>query len=104
MSTATVHWLRNYGAMKDDKLLRCVAEFQRGYGDAVNRVNQRNGSLDDNRAKCEYEARRRGLIDTNFMPAEGAQVFTEAKFCPECERKKPFHLDDYICRDCRGDS
>lgn len=98
--TPTTNWMRNYGAMGDNKLMRCVAEFQSGYGDAVQRVMTRGGSVEDNRTKCEYEARKRGLIDSNFI-AEDTKVKTEAKFCPECERKKPFWLDDYICIGCR---
>jgi hypothetical protein len=94
-------WLRNYGAMNDDKLLRTIKEFQSGYGTAITRVQDKGGDMDENRAKAEYEARRRGLIDDNFMPPEGTEVFTEARFCPECEKKKPFRLDDYICRLCR---
>lgn len=93
-------WMRNYNAMGDAKLMRCVKEFERGYGDAVARVEQRAGSIEDNRTKCEYVARRRGLIESNFV-ADDSNVKTEARFCPECERKKPFYLDDYICANCR---
>src|SRR3954447_2854810 len=93
-------WMRNYSAMKADKLARCVEEFRRGYGDAVNRVEARGGSVEDNQAKCEYEARKRGLIDTATATA-GTHAKTEPRFCPECERKNPFYLDDYICIKCR---
>jgi hypothetical protein len=98
--TPTTNWMRNYGAMADPKLRRCVTEFERGYGDAVNRVVQRGGSLEDNRTKCEYEARKRGMIETSYV-GEDTNVKTEARFCPECETKKPFYLDDYICVNCR---
>lgn len=93
-------WMRNYGAMGDAKLRRCVEEFRRGYGDAVNRVQQRGGSVEDNQAKCEYEARRKGLIDSTTTVAD-THAKTEPKFCPECERKRPFYVDDYICVTCR---
>lgn len=99
MSTTT--WMRNYSAMGDAKLMRCVREFAQGYGDAVSRVEQRGGSVEDNRAKCEYTARQRGLIDSMNAPVEGTSVKTEPRFCPECERKKPFYLDDYVCVNCR---
>jgi hypothetical protein len=98
--TTTTGWMRNYGAMGDAKLMRCVREFEQGYGDAVARVEQRGGSIDDNRAKCEYEARKKGLIDSTTIIAD-VHAKTEPKFCPECERKKPFYLDDYICVGCR---
>lgn len=95
-------WMRNYGAMGDPKLIGACNDFKRGYGDAVNRVEQRGGSVDDNRAKCEYEARKRGLLQGDvFVPSDGTEAITEPKFCPSCERKKAFMLDDYICRDCR---
>lgn len=96
--------MRNYGAMSDEKLMRCVAQLQAGSGEAVIRVQtaKNPGSLDDNRTKAEYEARKRGLIDSNFV-ADGSKIKTESKFCPECEKKKPFWLDDYICVGCRDD-
>lgn len=98
----TTGWMRNYHAMNDDKLMRCVREFENGYGDAVNRVQLRNGSVDDNRAKCEYEARQRGLIDAAYV-ANDTQAKTEPRFCPSCERKRAFYLDDYMCVNCRED-
>jgi hypothetical protein len=99
MSTDT-GWMRNYGAMGDVKLMRCVREFERGYGDAVARVEQRGGSIEDNRAKCEYEALKKGLISSTNVVAD-TQAKTEPRFCPECERKRAFYLDDYICVNCR---
>lgn len=100
--TNSTNWMRNYGAMGDPKLRSALNDFQRGYGDAVNRVEQRGGSVVDNRAKCEYEARKRGMLQgDSFVPTDGTDAITEPKFCPECERKKAFLLDDYICRDCR---
>lgn len=96
-------WMRNYGAMGDDKLLRVIKELQEGYGDATSRVQVKKGDMDENRAKAEYVARKRGLVDSNYQPPEGTQVFTEAKFCPECEKSRKFFLDDYICAGCRGE-
>lgn len=94
-------WLRNYGAMGDEKLTRTIAQFEKGYGEAVTRVQVKGGDLDENRAKAEYEARRRGLIDSSHAIPEGTIVYTAAQFCPECERKNKFVIDDYICHKCR---
>lgn len=94
-------WLRNYKAMGDEKLRRTIAQFDKGYGEAVTRVKDKDGDIAENRAKAEYEARLRGLIDsTNAIP-EGTLVYTAAQFCPSCERKRKFILDDYICEECR---
>lgn len=94
-------WLRNYGAMADAKLIRSVKELQRGYGEACRRVDDKGGVHAENLAKAEYEARKRGLIDSTSKVAAGTAVFTEAKFCPECEKKRKFYLDDYVCKECR---
>jgi hypothetical protein len=96
----TTGWLRNYGAMGDEKLLRTLKQFESGYGEAVNRVNDKGGDMGENHTKASYEARKRGLIDSNYV-APDTEILTEAKFCPECERKRKFILDDYICKECR---
>ena len=95
-------WLRNYGAMGDEKLMRTVEQFDKGYGEAVNRVRAKGGDMDENMAKCRYEARKRGLLEygSDTLP-EGTVVYTAAQFCPECEKKKKFVIDDYICHECR---
>lgn len=98
-----MNWIRNYGAMGDDKLLRVIKELQQGFGDATRRIVDKGGSLDENRVKAEYVARARGLVDDSFQPPEGIVVYTEAKFCPSCEKKRKFHMDDYICHECRED-
>lgn len=97
-------WLRNYGAMGDRKLLRTIEELASGdtYTEAVKRVIVKGGSIDENRTKAEYEARKKGLIDSNFI-AIGTNVMTEKKFCPECEKSRKFYLDDYICHECRDE-
>lgn len=94
-------WMRNYTAMGDGKLLGCIEELAGGYGDAVNRVNGKGGSVPDNLAKARHVARSRGLITSSYTPVENTEAITEKKFCPACERQKPFLIDDYICRDCR---
>lgn len=95
-------WLRNYGAMGDEKLKRTVAQFEKGYGEAITRVMDKGGDLEENKAKCLYEARKRGLLsyEETKLP-EGTLVYTAAQFCPECERKRKFIIDDYICHECR---
>lgn len=95
-------WLRNYGAMKDSKLMKTIKELESGdtWTTAVKRVIDHDGDLGENRTKAEYEARKRGLIDTNFV-AENTAVMTEKKFCPECEKDNKFYLDDYVCHKCR---
>lgn len=53
---------RNYGAMGDDKLLRCIRELERGTGDAVNRCH--NGGSGDPVGDLSHArelARTRGL-------------------------------------------
>jgi ATP-dependent DNA ligase len=54
---------RNYGAMKDDKLLRCIRELESGVGDAVNRCH--NGGSGDpvgDLAHARQLAHGRGLL------------------------------------------
>lgn len=101
MSTTT-GWMRNYSAMGDGKLMSAVEDFRRGYGPAVDRVEAKGGSIEDNQAKCEWTARSRGLID-EVTPITGTSAKTPPKFCPSCERTKAFYIDDYICVSCRED-
>lgn len=91
---------RNYGAMGDRKLLRTIEELKSGHSYTEAYKKMRDGSVDDNRTKAEYEARKRGLIDSAYI-AEGTKVMTTKQFCPECEKENKFYLDDYICHKCR---
>jgi hypothetical protein len=98
-------WMRNYRAMSDTKLAQTIQEFQRGYGVAIQKVEAKGGSIEDNKAKAIYEARLRPALRAQFdLDGEivaDTNAKTVAQFCPECERKKPFYLDDYICVSCR---
>jgi ATP-dependent DNA ligase len=55
-------WVRNYGAMKDAKLLSVISELEKRIGDATLRVAQNKGDMDLNLAKAKAVARGRGLI------------------------------------------
>lgn len=88
--------------MKDAKLMKTIRELESGdtWTTAVKRVNDNGGDIGENRTKAEYEARRRGLIESNYV-AEDTTVMTEKKFCPECEKENKFYLEDYVCHKCR---
>ena len=67
----TDSWVRNYKAMKNPKLLACLADFRAvvdlGYqpsvmdDDAVRRVIDHGGDIYENYERCKDEARSRGL-------------------------------------------
>jgi len=68
----TDSWVRNYKAMKNPKLLGCLADFRAvvdlGYSPAafshecaVNRVIEHGGDIYENYERCKDEARSRGL-------------------------------------------
>lgn len=50
---ARMDWIRNYNAMGEAKLRRCIAELQAGRGDAVDRVKQNGGDVDANLRAAE---------------------------------------------------
>lgn len=54
-------WVRNYGAMGAPKLIGALADFARGHGDAVDRVNAKQGDLALNIARAKEAARTKGV-------------------------------------------
>lgn len=54
-------WIRNYGAMKPEKLATCIAELEEGTGDAVARVENHDGSVERNLAAARQAARLKGM-------------------------------------------
>lgn len=62
-------WMRNYGAMSEAKLRGCLADFARGSGDAVDRVNAKNGDLILNEQRCIEAARAKGIQVRRVTPA-----------------------------------
>lgn len=52
--------MRNYGAMKDDKLLTCIDELENG-GDARDRVEAKGGDVAENLKAAREAAAKRGL-------------------------------------------
>lgn len=54
-------WMRNYGQMGEPKLRSAIADFERGGGDAVQRVIQNGGDIQANHDRCLAEARKRGI-------------------------------------------
>lgn len=54
-------WMRNYGQMGEPKLRGAIADFERGSGDAVDRVVQNGGDIQANHDRCLAEARKRGI-------------------------------------------
>jgi ATP-dependent DNA ligase len=55
-------WLRNYAAMGDAKLLRCIKQLEEGSGEAVDRVESNGGSVELNLERARDVARGKGLI------------------------------------------
>lgn len=59
-------WMRNYGAMGDQKLQTCVRELAFQSGDAYQRVMDKGGDLAQHRQVAEREAVNRGLAVPAF--------------------------------------
>ena len=59
---ATGAWARNYDAMGDTKLLRCIDELRERSGDAFDRVLAHAADPDAHLAAAERVARERGLL------------------------------------------
>lgn len=56
------NWMRNYGAMGDAKLLKCLRELEAGTGDATARVVQHDGDVDEHIAAAKAAAEAKGLV------------------------------------------
>jgi hypothetical protein len=80
--------MRNYGAMLDAKLLRCIGELRGEYGEACERVRRQTkwpaNSIGENLKAATAVARSRGLTPQHSLPA------------PAPEPPKP------VCRGCAG--
>jgi hypothetical protein len=59
---ASGSWTRNYGAMGDEKLLRCIGELRSRSGDAFERVLAHAADRDVHLAAAEKAAEGRGLL------------------------------------------
>lgn len=104
--TYTKSWMRNYGAMGDDKLARCIKELERGindptfaaYDDAYDRCIDKGGNPTDHLYTARYHAQKRGVAGHVDVAAPSGPI----QMCPECNKKGEFYDDmDYICRKCR---
>lgn len=60
-ATKTKAWMRNYGAMGDNKLAMCVEELSAGRGDAYDRVIDHDGDVAAHIQAARGEANRRGI-------------------------------------------
>lgn len=96
-------WMRNYKAMSSAKLLQCYKELEGHYGDAYYRVEDKGGILYEHLQEAKQEIVSRGLDGTaaESVAAGSGKGLTESQKCPNCDRKKRFYVDDYICKDCR---
>lgn len=54
-------WMRNYGAMGAPKLEAAMRDFERGHGDALDRVLSKGGDVGANEARCLAECKSRGI-------------------------------------------
>lgn len=59
--------MRNYGAMKMDKLVRCIAELERGSGDAYDRCMSKGGD------PAEDLRVARGIAEANRIDLTGIE-------------------------------
>lgn len=85
--------MRNYGAMLDEKLLRCIRELHGQYGEAYERV-QRQARYPANSVRRNLEnattvARERGLSTPAFEP-------------PPKPKPAPEPANNNLCRGCAG--
>ncbi|MBA3546067.1 MAG: hypothetical protein H0T76_06270, partial [Nannocystis sp.] len=58
----TCSWMRNYGAMGDEKLIAAVASLKKQSGDAYERAIANNGDVADHLERARGIAARRGLV------------------------------------------